>query len=359
MPAGSRSTAWFEEAFGFTETPGAYSKNQAHFQLDGEMLVCSTSKHPKQHVGLFQTPSLAELRERCAEARGASDGNGLRLTHLSTPTGVQSLIADPSNAGSVFQAASQFNCLEMTGPGVSPRQGIAIYAADPTQGPKCAMACPAATAYRNYLCLGGAGQGEKQIDCLGDVAAVVGNDQRGEQPRYWSMQNGYALPVTPDSMRALGARLRDEPGLAERAEASLRVGVHWDTSVRPPQAHRVAQVFASAVPVAYSKSTRSEDWEPFARLVLRAAYEATLAVGCIKAAAAGGRVKVFLTSLGGGAFGNRHGWIVDAMLHALEAFQAAPLDVVIVHYGTIVPKDWQSVQCPPSKKASSKASTTT
>ena len=36
-------------------------------------------------------------------------------------------------AGAVFQAASQFNALEMTGPGVSPRQGIAIYATDPTQ----------------------------------------------------------------------------------------------------------------------------------------------------------------------------------------------------------------------------------
>ena len=40
---------------------------------------------------------------------------------------------DARNAGAVFQAASQFNCLEMTGPGVSPRQGIAGYALDPTQ----------------------------------------------------------------------------------------------------------------------------------------------------------------------------------------------------------------------------------
>ena len=43
------------------------------------------------------------------------------------------------------------------------------------------------------------------------------------------------------------------------------------------------KVYASALPVAYAHSARAADWEPFARLVLRAAYEATLAVGAIKA----------------------------------------------------------------------------
>ena len=38
-----------------------------------------------------------------------------------------------------------------------------------------------------------------------------------------------------------------------------------------------------ALPVAYAKSTPSADWEPFARLVLRAAYDATLAVAALKA----------------------------------------------------------------------------
>ena len=59
---------------------------------------------------------------------------GPRFRHLATPVGVEPLILDPANAGAVFQAASQFNALEMTGPGVSPRRGIAIYINDPTQG---------------------------------------------------------------------------------------------------------------------------------------------------------------------------------------------------------------------------------
>ena len=104
-------------------------------------------------------------------------------------------------------------------------------------------------------------------------------------------------------------------------------------------------MYASALPVAYAHSARAADWEPFARLVLRAAYEATLAVGAIKAIGAGGgeRVAVFLTSLGGGAFGNRREWIVDALKGALETHRDSPLDVTLVHYGTRVPDGWQSV----------------
>lgn len=358
MPRGSSSTAWFEDCFGFQES-NSYSKNQAHFRMDGEKLICETSKYSPMHVGQFDTPSVGELRERCASSSAmTNEGEGLRFSHLSSPSGIQSIIGDPANAGAVFQAASQFNCLEMTGPGVSPRQGVAIYSHDPTQGPKCAIACPAATVYRNYLCQGGRGQGESQIDCLAGVGKVVGNTEHG----FWRMQNGYALPSSTSSMRQLAERLRSEEHLASRAEAALRVGVHWDTQVRPLPAnphhgHRVAQVFASAVPVAYAKSTPSADWEPLARLVLNGAYEATLAVGACLAAerategGANSRVAVYLTSLGGGAFGNRQGWIVDALQRALDVHRAAPLDVYLVHYGSLkAPTEWAGVVGPTRSK---------
>ena len=90
---------------------------------------------------------------------------------------------------------------------------------------------------------------------------------------------------------------------------------------------RGLQVYASALPVAYAPNAKASDWEPFARLVLRAAYEATLAVAICKLAGLGSggggaqngrpkRAAVFLTSLGGGAFGNRHEWIRDALVGA-------------------------------------------
>jgi hypothetical protein len=130
--------------------------------------------------------------------------------------------------------------------------------------------------------------------------------------------------------------------------------------------------------VAYS-SVPPADWEPFARLVLRATYDAILLVAATlaadRAAAAlaaaraaaeddteharedvaptgnegggggGGRggggagvgpevrVRVFLTLVGGGVFGNEPAWITDAIGAALDAHAAAPLDVFLVHYG--------------------------
>jgi len=147
-------------------------------------------------------------------------------------------------------------------------------------------------------------------------------------------------------MRDLGMRLKNDATLAADAEAALRVGVHWDTQCRPPSTHRVCQVYASALPVAYANA-RSADWEPFARVVLRAAYEATLAVGVLKAQKMPtGRAKVFLTALGGGAFGNQFEWIRDGLSDALHTHRDSPLDVTLVHYGTHLAREWESLQRP-------------
>uniref|UniRef100_A0A7S3AFC1 Macro domain-containing protein n=1 Tax=Haptolina ericina TaxID=156174 RepID=A0A7S3AFC1_9EUKA len=329
------STKWFHDLYGFDEGP-SFSKNRAMFRMDGDTLICPSSPFPHQHVGPFSMPSVAELRDEVAASAALLSSGGLHFSHMAAPTGVQSIILDPANAGAVFQAASQFNCLEMVGPGVSPRQGIACYALDPTQGPKCALACPAGTIFRNYL-WNGEGQGVQQIDTLSDVGLVLGNTGQ-----LWQMQNGYALPTAPSSLSKLNAKLLASPELAAAAEAAVRVGVHWDTQAKPPHTHRVAQVYASAVPVAYSRS-KSVDWEPLARIVLRGAYYATIAAACCKSAKEGGRrIAVYLTMLGGGAFGNRIEWIRDAMSGALDAFRDAPLDVVLVHYGSRVSDEWAS-----------------
>ena len=54
----------------------------------------------------------------------------------------------------MFQVASQFNVLEMVSPDVGPEAGVTGYQHDKTQGPACAMSCPAATVFR---CSGGGG----------------------------------------------------------------------------------------------------------------------------------------------------------------------------------------------------------
>jgi len=101
------------------------------------------------------------------------------------------------------------------------------------------------------------------------------------------------------------------------------------------QPHLVCQAFCSALPVAYCKSIKSSDFAEFGSLVLDAAYEATLLSALLLARKRRERVKVFLTCLGGGAFGNRREWIKNAIVRSLKLFREWPLDVRLVHYGYV------------------------
>ena len=94
----------------------------------------------------------------------------------------------------------------------------------------------------------------------------------------------------------------------------------------------VSQAFCSALPVAYSR-VPSSYWEPFASLILQAAYEATMWAAVLNAQRGASNV-VLLTYLGGGAFGNDNNWIHAAMRRALQMMLGFDLDVKLVSYGT-------------------------
>jgi hypothetical protein len=91
----------------------------------------------------------------------------------------------------------------------------------------------------------------------------------------------------------------------------------------------VSQAFCSALPVAYGRG-RLSDWEAFARLILEAAYEATLLAAVDRLSNI-----VLLTRVGGGAFGNADAWIDDAIVRALSIVEHAGLDIRLVSHGRI------------------------
>eukprot|EP00439_Symbiodinium_sp_Y106_P074296 s470_g14.t1 len=239
------------------------------------------------------------------------------------------LIADPQNSGSVFQVASLYNCLQMQEPGDSPEDGVTCYAETTTQGSVCAIACPAATVFRNYF-LNGVGQGRgQQMDLLTHVGDLVGNRKEG----YWVVRNGFMMPRPGGKLIDLGERLASDQILADDVASRVRVGVHWDTQVLLDDiSHNVCQVCCSAPAVAFSKIVKAQHWAPFAISLLTGAYDATLAAGAILAARRRQRVKVFLTAIGAGALGNRPSWIYQAVDRVLEAYKSAPLDVYLIHF---------------------------
>jgi hypothetical protein len=310
---------WFRELTGLpNDRPETV---RAGVVIQGDTLLFPESGRRLQ-AGKLATPMLADLPAPPVGPR--------RIKVSEVVANVTALHADPSNAGALFQVASQFNLLEMISPEITPDQGISRYSLDRTQGPACALACAAGTIYRNYLVpvLGRVGQSaDRQLDMLADMGHALGNDGGA----FWRMQNGYALPQR-GGLAAVAARI----ALADRKVLTgrLRVGVQEATEVTlPGKGHLVHQVYASALPIAYANEPVA-DWEPFASLVLDAAYESTMA-----AALACGARRVFLTRLGGGAFGNPPEWITRAIASAVNLYQAADLEVCLVSHGRADPQN--------------------
>jgi hypothetical protein len=112
----------------------------------------------------------------------------------------------------------------------------------------------------------------------------------------------------------------------------IRIGIHSRVQVTDVEDEQlVSQAFCSALPVSYSRIP-SERWKSFATLVLEGAYEATLWAAVLNAHNSGSNM-LFLTRLGGGAFGNEPPWIHHAMRRALTKVAGIGLDVRVVSYG--------------------------
>ena len=323
------SEDWFERLTGFRETDADAVRDR--LRMEGTTLVC-TPNGARYQVGTLELASLAELRERVAALMPSE--HSLRLRAISGDA--RSLHRNPDYQGALFQVASQFNLLEMTAPSLTPEDGVARYASDPTQGPACAIAAGAATIYRNYLVPVGGQLGQSrdtQLDALADLGDALATLTGKQLPELWTMRNGYAL-ATESGLDAINAVLAeiDEAG-RDALRSSLRIGLHWNVEVTDGAQHPrpiVSQAFCSALPVAYSR-VDSARWEPLARLVLEAAYEATLLAGAMHARA-GGTNRVLLTRLGGGAFGNPLAWIDAAIERTLNIHRQHDLDVHWVAY---------------------------
>jgi hypothetical protein len=321
---------WFEQLTGFREA--GYEETRAKLAVDCSGLR-SLINGKSYGIGQLEFVSLADLRSR------VNFGSS-----VAPPTKVRVVIGDvrqmhyqPENERALFQVASQFNLLEMVSPEVTPEHGVTRYQYDRTQGPACAIACGAATIYRNYFAPldGRPGQTEtRQFDGLRDVGIALGHATGRAVGSLWEMKNGYALCSRAglDAISQHFKTLGDDDIDALRGK--LCIGLHRNVEVTDAPGERrpsVSQAFCSALPVAYT-SVEPRRWEPFAILVLEAAYEATLFAGVLNARQ---RVSnaVLLTQLGGGAFGNKDEWIHTAMRRALKAVSGFGLDVKLVSYG--------------------------
>ena len=313
---------WFRELMGFDEL--SHENVQKNIMVSGKQLISKVNGKTYQ-FGELEVATLEQLKSK------TSFRESKRITVREEIGNVQHLHMDATNRNALFQAASQFNLLEMVSPRITPERGVDIYESDFTQGPACAIACGAGTIYRNYFANvnGQIGQtSENQIDCLD----LIGRELANGRKHLWEMKNGYAL-ATQDGLQKIYQHINNlNSADRERLKGKLKIGLQWDTEVTLNQTkHKVSQAYCSALPIAYSRIDASF-WEVFARLILEATYEATFHAAVINHQRYGAN-KVFVTLVGGGAFGNKMSWIIDALERILFQFRNSGLDVRIVSYG--------------------------
>lgn len=312
---------WFYQLVGFEEKNPEQVRE--HLILEGGRLT-SRVNGKTYDAGTLEVVTLHELRAKtCYTTLGKNK--------VSEVIGdVQSYHLLPQNNRAIFQAASQFNLLEMVHPGINPEDGVTRYEHDHTQGPACAIACGAGTIYRNYFTEvnGQIGQTQKnQIDCLSEVADYFNNSELG----LWEMRNGYVLAhergLEEITQRILDMNVEEY----EHLKGLLKIGIQKETQVTlTDRPQFVSQVYCSALPVAYS-SIDAQKWAEFSKLILDATYEATI-LAALENRERTDSQKVYLTLVGGGAFGNRSEWIIESVTKNLKKFANAGLDINFVSY---------------------------
>lgn len=298
---------WFEKIFGFRETPQSITDNISI----SENILFSNATEKEYVFGKLTTPSLKELRNKIPSENGS-----IKLSEIIGNAG--EIHKRPENKNALFQVASQFNLLEMIDPGVTPEKGITIYQNDRTQGPSCAMACPAGTLYRNYF---------TNINTLSKIESLFDKS-------FWRMQNGYAL-FEKEDLQELNTLI---PEYRELIIENLQIGIQWDTEVNSTD-HLVSQVYCSAIPVAYHYNIKPYLFDVISSTILDATYEAAFIAAIINKESN----KLFLTLVGGGAFGNDKESIFSAIERSIKKFKNFDLDITLITYSYGYNVDFQGL----------------
>lgn len=370
--SGIRST-WFELLFGFQEARLSYLEVQSKFAISADHKVLTSLPNKRSfHIGSFTTPSLKQLKENALKL---FDQSVMTMTEGENTLQYQHIVVEDAlnlhylHKNALIQAASQFNCLEFPNPRITPEEGVTNYMNDPTQGPACALACAAGTVYRNYFALTAnsneastqtklfqRGQtAANQINNLDELEILLRNDEY----HYFSVSNGYTFSTNDDLVRL--NRYFSELSYSEmnQLRERIKIGLHKDVGVNFKSRFeevvdaddvRVTQAYCSALSCGYSKEVSDfAMWEPLARLVLEATYEATLwasVANLIENGPGRGHDEVYLTFLGGGVFRNDMNWIIDSIGRAMAVIQSqagVALKVNICHYKQIKPHIAQAI----------------
>lgn len=259
--------------------------------------------------GHLSLARIGELREQSLPKRDERAGRLFVLQAKSQPAklDVGYLQSLPENKNALFQVASNFNALELMNKfDDRAMTELGYYIHDRTQGPFASISAAPGLVLRHYYPFYQEQSPPsswrqhydgQQLELLGDTDLAV--------------RNGYVELSPKDFESPLDI-------------SKLRVAVHRDIQVTfgavygsehivvEDPSQKVDQVFTATADLMCTNlelyRQHPGSVQKAIQTVLEAAYEGTL-----RAAALGGRERVFLTLIGGGVFANPSAWIVQAI----------------------------------------------
>jgi hypothetical protein len=305
---------WFEQLFGFKED---YHTVKDNFILS-KYRIKSKVNDKVYKIGKFDVVSLKNLRKKLKYNEDS----------LLTFSEVYGDVTDFMSDSGTFMVASQFNCLEFKSSFVTPEKGITNYIHDMTQGPACSIATGPATLYRNYFVElnGRIGQtSDNQINIVSFLDKVFNGTG-------WKVENGYSI-LSDETLHKINNILKSSD--KDKIKENLCAGIHrsvqvtskfWGTKFLDKE-NLIDLVLCSACSVSYS-GNNTKLWEPLARLILETMYE----ICFIRAINNKKSNKLYLTYLGGGAFGNDISWIKDAVSFCCKKYKNYNIQVYMINY---------------------------
>jgi hypothetical protein len=258
------------------------------------------------------------------------------VLHGAHPLGDIGTLQATAAPGTLFQVASQFNCLEAPDARIVP---VRDYVKDHTQGPRASVSAFPGTFLRHYRAPGPDGSRFVQTEgrCMNLLRDVFDGSVA-------DVRSGYLQTSQVRDMGALAS------ALVERFD-HIRVGVHqgvevgfghdWSGPV-PKSGQTITQVFTSTMALGgYGRDDGTPALATARGQLLRGAYLATLLAAIDLECSA-----IVLTLIGGGAFGNPHRAIWDAIhwgLGEVDPLADAEVHVVVNTRGPVANEDREQV----------------
>lgn len=314
------SISWFEKIFGFNEIEYFDTRKKLI-----ELFKQNNGKHfDNIKIGTFKVIDNEQMHMMFPQLQ-----NKGTVSFQNIVDDIVEIHKYASSNNATIQVASQLNCLEMVDPNITPEHGITIYEYDNTQGPKCALCCPAGLAFRNYIYNGGQ-TADYQIDMSDKLLNFF---QMYDENISWDVCNGYLMINSDDILIKINNLLNHKEFMNE-AKKLIQSGFHFGQGVYKNN-NVVNHVYCSGLPIVYNKKiTNINLWDKLSKVFLDAMYENTLLGACLNNINNGEKKPCFLTMIGGGVFGMKHSLIIDAIQNACQmiATKGYSLDVKLVHY---------------------------